>query len=133
MIIAKDFYLLRTPLLPLDVLKEFDGLSHAQLPDKLRSIFSDPLLQEAIYIASPELYQETQKWLQGILTDQKEVNKLVLSLFRYLLRMTTRCTPYGLFAGCAVGSFAGASKIVLDDATRYKKHCRLDMNYVAEL
>lgn len=133
MIIAKDFYLLRTPFLPLNFLEQFDGLAHPQLNDKLKSIFTDPWLQEAIYVASPELYQEFQKWQQGSLTDKKEVNKLVLSLFRYLLRMCSRCTPYGLFAGCALGEFGTATQITLAHPSQYKKHCRLDMNYVAEL
>lgn len=133
MIVAKDFYLLRTPLLPLNVLEQFDGLAHAQLNQRLKIIFSDPYLQEAIYIASPELYQEFEKWQEGKLADGKEVNKLLLSLFRYVLRMSSRCTPYGLFAGCALGEVAENTGISLGDPVEHKKHCRLDMNYVAEL
>lgn len=130
---AKDFYLLRTPILSLNILEEFNGLSHAQLNNKLKTIFTNPLLQEAIYIASPELYEEFQKWHQESLTDKKQINKLVLSLFKYLLRMCTRCTPYGLFAGCAIGYFDQITQIILAHPDQHKKHCRLDMNNVAEL
>lgn len=133
MINAKDFYLLRTPFLPLNFLDQFNGLSHEALPGKLKVIFGDPYLQEAIYIASPELFAECMKWLQGDLTNPKDVNKLVLSLFRYLLRMSTRCTPYGLFAGCALGVTGENTSMVLSDPGKFKKHSRLDMNYVAEL
>lgn len=133
MIVADDFYLLRTPVLPLNFLEQFNGLPHARLQERLENIFTEPYMQEAIYIASPELYQEFQKWLQGYLTDEKDVNKLVLSLFRYLLRMSARCTPYGLFAGCSLGKFSAASQIKLSHPHQHKKHCRLDMNIVAEL
>src|SRR2546423_10416900 len=122
MIVAKDFYLVRTPFLPVNVLEQFDGGSHTDLNERLKEIFARPYLQEAIYIASPELYQEFQKWQQGNLTDKKEVDKLLLSLFRYLLRMTTRCTPYGLFAGCAVGEIGETSQIQLAHPDQYKKH-----------
>jgi thiopeptide-type bacteriocin biosynthesis protein len=133
MIAAKDFYLIRTPLLPLNFLDQFNDISWPQLHDKVKTIFTHPYLLEAIYIASPELYRELMKWQNGRLTDEKEVNKLMSALFRYLLRMCTRCTPYGLFAGCATGRFDEATKVVLASMESHKKHCRLDMNYVAEL
>lgn len=129
MIAAKDFYLLRTPLLPINFLEQFTSLPYNELAGKIRQVFQDPDLKEAIYIASPELYQELIKWLAG----EKETQKLVMALFRYLLRMCTRCTPYGLFAGSAIGTYGPSSFISLADPDQYKKHCRLDMNYVAEL
>lgn len=130
MINAKDFYLLRTPLLPLNFLEQFDNLSHKALSEKLKVTFADPYLQEAIYIASPELFSEFKRWMSGELAD---ADKLVLSLFRYLLRMSTRCTPYGLFAGCAVGVSGEDTSMVLSGPDKFRKHCRIDMNYVAEL
>jgi thiopeptide-type bacteriocin biosynthesis protein len=133
MILAKEFYLLRAPFLPLNFLEQFEELNHAELNDKLKEIFMDFMLQEAIYIASPELFQEFQKWQQGSLKEKKEVDKLISSLFRYLLRMCTRCTPYGLFAGCSLGDFSTTSQITIGHSTQHRKHSRLDMNYVAEL
>lgn len=133
MITDKGFYLLRSPLLPVDFLTRFLQLPYAALADEIKQIFTAPYLAEAIYIASPELSNELRKWQQGLLTGQKDVNKLVLSLFRYLLRMSTRCTPYGLFAGCATGAFDVSTAISLKDPETHRKYCRLDMNYVAEL
>jgi thiopeptide-type bacteriocin biosynthesis protein len=133
MIAVKDFYLLRTPLLPVNFLDQFTQIPYKDLSDKIKEIFHDPYLKEAIYIASPELYQELMKWQQGQLSAEKEVQKLVLSLFRYILRMCTRCTPYGLFAGSTTGQFSDSTHIELAHPDLHKKHCRLDMNYVAEL
>jgi thiopeptide-type bacteriocin biosynthesis protein len=125
MIAVKDFYLLRTPLLPVNFLDQFTQMPYKDLADKISGIFRDPYLLEAIYIASPELYQELAKSATN--------EKLVLALFRYVLRMCTRCTPYGLFAGSATGQFGDATNIELASSYLHKKHCRLDMNYVAEL
>jgi thiopeptide-type bacteriocin biosynthesis protein len=133
MITAKDFYLLRTPYLPLDFLRQFEGVSLSRLSEHLKVTFDDPALQEAIYIASPELFGEFMKWKQGNVTDEKNEQKLVLSLYRYLLRMSSRCTPYGLFAGCAVGRFDEHTRVALAGPANFRKHSRLDMNYVAEL
>ena len=132
MIVAEDFYLLRAPLLPLKILQQFNKLPHGQLSERLKVVFSNARLQEAIYIASPELYEQFSKWQQGYL-HEKEIDKLVLSLFKYLLRMCVRCTPYGLFAGCSMGAVDEVSQIKIASEAMHKKHTRLDMNYVAEL
>lgn len=133
MITNKGFYLLRAPLLPVDFLTRFSALPYAALADEIKQIFTAPYLAEAIYIASPELSNELRKWQEGQLTGEKDINKLASSLFRYLLRMSTRCTPYGLFAGCATGAIGISTAISLEDAAAHRKYCRLDMNYVAEL
>jgi lantibiotic biosynthesis protein len=133
MIRAENFYVVRTPLLPVNIITTLDHITNATLAAVIKEIFRDEYLQEAIYIASPELYQELQKWLQDTSANKKENDKLASALYRYLLRMSTRCTPYGLFAGCATGAPADHSAIRLNNKTEHKKHCRLDMNYVAEL
>lgn len=129
MIRAENFYVVRTPLLPVNIVTQLHHITNASLSPVIKAIFRDEFLQEAIYIASPELYQELQKWL----TTGNENQKLAAALYRYLLRMSSRCTPYGLFAGCATGSLSDHTGIRLDDKQLHKKHCRLDMNYVAEL
>ncbi|NLR78318.1 lantibiotic dehydratase [Chitinophaga eiseniae] len=133
MIRAENFYVVRTPLLPVNTIQQLSHITNATLSTVIKDIFQDACLQEAIYIASPELYQEWQKWQHGTGVSEKDQYKLALTLYRYLLRMSTRCTPYGLFAGCATGETADHTSIQLQEKTAHKKHCRLDMNYVAEL
>lgn len=133
MIKAENFYVVRTPLLPVNIITQLHHITNNTLPAVIKEIFGDLYLQEAIYIASPELYQELQKWLQGNSGNEKNNFKLSAALYRYLLRMSTRCTPYGLFAGCATGELSDRTAIRLNDKSGHKKHCRLDMNYVAEL
>lgn len=133
MIRAENFYVVRTPLLPVNVATELNHITNATLAAVIKETFRDQYLQEAIYIASPELYQELQKWLEDASVNEKDNYKLAAALYRYLLRMSTRCTPYGLFAGCATGDPADHTDIRLNNKAEHKKHCRLDMNYVAEL
>ncbi|SKA31038.1 thiopeptide-type bacteriocin biosynthesis domain-containing protein [Chitinophaga eiseniae] len=125
MIKAENFYVVRTPLLPVNTT---GSLAHPHLVEHIRQILQTPFLREAIYIASPELFGELEKWEQGSQDD-----KLVYSLYRYLLRMSSRCTPYGLFAGCATGAVSEQSGIRLHHYAQHVKQSRLDMNYVAEL
>ena len=130
-----DFYLLRTPVGSVDSLLALNqDLSPDALVAAMREIFSTPFYQEAIYVASPELYQELQKWLDGRISNEKEIEKLITSLYKYYVRMCTRCTPYGLFAGSAMGEISEKpTEISFNQSQKYYKHSRLDMNYVAEL
>jgi len=134
---AFDFYLLRVPLLPYNTLSSLhtdyrnhpDGLTAA-----IKKCFTEPLLQEAIYLASPDLHATLQQWIPGALTlrPQKE-RKLVLTLYKYLVRMCTRCTPYGLFAGCAPGSISGEPTHMVLAGVAHQKVARLDMHYLSAL
>ena len=130
-----DFYLLRMPVVSVEnILSLNKDLKEKPLEICMKEIFSQSFYQEAIYVASPELFQEFQKWQDGTLTNEKEVSKLTISLYKYYVRMCSRCTPYGLFAGSALGSISEKStEISFDEFQKYHKHSRLDMNYVAEL
>ncbi|MBC9929454.1 lantibiotic dehydratase [Chitinophaga qingshengii] len=125
MIQAENFYVVRTPLLPVDTA---GSLAHPHLAQQIQQLLQTPYIREAIYIASPELFRELEKWEQGQPDD-----KLLYSLYRYLLRMSSRCTPYGLFAGCATGTISDQSGIRLHHHRHHVKQSRLDMNNVAEL
>ena len=128
-----DFYLLRLPILAVsDVLHLHKQQNMEGLAKALQNLYQNPTVQEAIYLASPELHHEMLKWLTtGGVQDQR----LLLTLYKYLLRMSSRCTPYGLFAGFATGTIVPSpSQLVLEAAeNRMCRYARLDMNYVAEL
>lgn len=97
------------------------------------TLLKDLRLQEAIYLASPILYNEITKYLAGTMVIPKEVKKLKLSVLRYYTRMSTRCTPFGLFAGISIGEIGDKNEIRLDSYSEYKRHTRLDMNYLCNL
>ncbi|GAB3636803.1 lantibiotic dehydratase [Hymenobacter arcticus] len=131
---AESYYLLRRPLLPVQTVWQLHASTTevAQLLPALLTLFSDPLLQEAIYTASPALHAELLKALATGGTEPKSAEKLALTLYKYTLRMSTRCTPYGLFAGCARGQLGEQTDIAFA-AQPLRAQSRLDMNYVSEL
>lgn len=127
------FYVLRKPLLSVDELfllnKTTPDLQHTE--DFLKQLFSETRLQETLYIASPNLYERFQTWINGENISEKA--KLIQTLFKYYLRMCSRCTPYGMFAGCSVGEFSEETKIAIQDENPFYKHIRLDTNYLSEI
>ena len=85
--------ILRTPL---------KSLKTSFSKEELQQLFTQKEVQEALFLASPNLLTECKKWQNGEITDKTEEEKIVFSLLKYALRMHSRCTPYGLFAGCGV-------------------------------
>lgn len=108
-------YVFRTPLFPY---KDERSLS---------VVLDNSTFEEAVFLGSPELYKEMKEKFLG-----KEC-KLAESLCKYLNRSRTRCTPFGLFAGCSVGELADRTEIELADISQYRRCTRLDMNYLCAL
>ena len=108
---------IRTPLLPFNY-KEID-----------------PIFIEALYIASPDLYNEYLKFISGAIIEPKEINKLKISLYKYLKRATTRCTPFGLFAGVNIGELGSENKVSINGNIEniFRRKTRLDMNVVCAI
>ena len=131
-----NFFILRTPSQSVEDLirlnEEIIKGDEVTLKESIEMIFSQAALQEAIYLASPSLHNELIKWLNHKNLSAKRQDKLVLSLYKYFIRMSTRCTPYGLFAGCEVGSIGGKPTVVTLADQSYK-YARLDMNVLAEI
>ncbi|MEG0519339.1 MAG: lantibiotic dehydratase family protein [Bacteroidales bacterium] len=90
--------------------------------------YSNLLFDEALYLASVEFYQEKQKNQAKGEADQK----IKSSLYKYYSRACTRCTPFGLFAGCSTGDVGLQTKFTLDP-NALERYTRLDMNYVCAL
>lgn len=118
-------FLLRAPLFSFSELKKI-----LKDEDKIIEQYKNPLFQEGIYIASPVLYTELMKFLNQEVTDKKEIERLHNSLFRYLSRMSARCTPFGLLAGCAVGEINCKTNIVLKEGIARKT--RFDMYFLGK-
>lgn len=109
--------IIRTPLKPF---KSSFSLT------ELKELYSTQTVLEALFLSSPVLYYECNKWLNGEYTEGKEQDKLVFSLLKYALRMHTRCTPFGMFAGCGITGIANQYLLLNSHAFR---STRLDMNY----
>ncbi|RYU77918.1 lantibiotic dehydratase [Hymenobacter persicinus] len=99
----------------------------------IRRRLADPAFAEALYLASPELHAESRKWQHGTRpAEPRREEKLLYSLSRYYLRMSSRCTPFGLFASCSVAHWGAADRLVRP-AGPGRRHTRLDMHYLCGL
>lgn len=125
-------FVLRTPLYPLNFIMTLTSKKTISDQD-YKNILKQKIVQEALFLASPPLYYELQKWLNDEQMDKKKEEKLKYSFLKYLSRMSSRCTPFGLFAGCAVGDFGEKTNLVLDNPKNNDRHTRLDMNYLVAL
>ncbi len=67
----------------------------------LRLVWQQEALVEAIEVASLVLARRVQDVCGGQVQQPRRVRRVVESVIRYLLRMTSRATPFGLFAGVA--------------------------------
>lgn len=97
----------------------------------LISAFEIPILKEAIFLSSPILFSQ---WV-NLISFAEVVNKIELektfnSVFKYYLRMHTRCTPFGAFAGVGMGHWQVENKVSIASQSSY---IRLDMKYLHEI
>ena len=104
-------YLFRTPYFPISALSDFEKYLH------------EPVFKEMLQIATPDLSK-------GI---DKGNERSQYAAYRYYQRACTRPTPFGLFAGCSVGTFGENTDILLSEQKEYKRITRLDMNYICAL
>lgn len=126
-IVPFSTYVLRTPLLSLSVY--LDTVENYSI-HKVKQLYQNPLIREAINLASPDLLKELDKWVNrdSNLSDET-TKKLEITLLKYIARMSSRCTPFGLFAGCSMGRIAGETKIILEDSDKFKRFTQFDMQF----
>ncbi len=124
-----DVFCLRTPLLPLDFYLDVTSTSEIS-EEKFKEVWTNETIKEAIFLASPELFAEINKWLVGTIEDPKKVQRLQFSLLKYISRMSSRCTPFGLFAGCSIGHFSKETQIKLLPYLHNNRQTRFDMNFL---
>lgn len=118
------FFVLRSPFLPF---RTFAALADAPWPLLRELIRSDAAVREAIFIASPEVYGAAL----ADLVDPPE--RLQRALLRYVTRMASRSTPFGLFAGVARGTIAKETNLALGGGDQARRHVRLDHGYLSRL
>jgi len=121
-------YVLRTPLFPLSYyLKLIKNYSS----EKAIELYNDnSVLREAINLASPELRTELDKWAVKTSSLSYEKKKaLEYTLLKYTARISSRCTPFGLFSGCSVGNLSSETNIILGSLDNHTRVTQFDMHY----
>lgn len=116
-------FILRTPTFSYEALGEILGDK-----DKFIELLNNPVFVDAISIASPSLASSISNY-------QNEGNskrgRIEESLTRYLERMSTRSTPFGLFSSVTIGHVSKNTKLQVNSLI--EPHFRVDMQLMYEL
>lgn len=134
---SSPFIILRSPLFPYKTLLDAynQGLDEKSFLLELVAFFEkNELAKKALYVGSPSLFREFSTFLESSGTlDAKKEKKLADSLLKYFIRMTTRSTPFGMFAGSSItniqnNSFNLSDKIdvTIEDQVKLKKSISMD-------
>jgi len=143
-----DFFVLRSPSLPLDSLHprggseaeaaaaEPAGRPPEQAREELRQILRELVrreaVREALALASPDLASRLGAWLEGAL-DATATRGVERALLKYLSRMSSRATPFGLFAGVSMGAWGLSSRLSVGPWLASRKTVRLDWGVLETL
>ncbi len=111
-------FIIRTPLNPMNELDKFEQ-EYNQMSTKT---------EDSLFLASPNLLAQLKKQIKN-----SEEEKIKRSFYKYWSRSHTRCTPFGLFAGCQIGKWGDTTKMEIPTAEVIKRHTCLDMNYLCSL
>ncbi len=145
-----DFFVFRTPALAFDEFVQWSGaldapsalddsrrLSEAlesdrkHIRERLCAIAARPDVREALFLASVPLESALERWVRD--PDSKKGRRIERALVRYFSRMCGRATPFGLFAGHSVGERGATTRLELKPRSHYRRHVRLDMDYLTSL
>ena len=125
-----DFFVLRAPTLSLDYYRQLSVEPTEGFPpsDPARSLAAEPRIQRALAVGSLTLLDAVARG--G--SDESRKRKIDSRLLRSLIRMTTRPTPFGLFAGVALGRWGERTDLQLA-ADSFRQRTRPDMAWVMRL
>ena len=132
---ATNNFVYRRPVGSLPELREIDSRIGFN-PDYEKCILNhfknNPEL-DALMLASPSLYQEYVDLKDnGHAYSEKKRNSVLASLYRYILRSHTKCTPFGLFSGVGLGRIS-AGPMTLMPLSHQDAHLRLDTEFLSWL
>jgi thiopeptide-type bacteriocin biosynthesis protein len=141
------FFVLRTPLLPFEEMAAWgEGLEavgslgdpqrldealerdRIRLRARLLAAVTRPEVRDAIFVASPSVDEALEVWQKD--PDSRQGRKLEPAVVAYFSRAAARATPFGLFAGCTTGTIDTQTRLHLQARERYRRHSRLDMDYL---
>ncbi|REA60183.1 hypothetical protein DSL64_16045 [Dyadobacter luteus] len=130
-----EFFLLRRPALSLSSLLAFNKSIDAN-PEQYTDIMMDRFLtrefQEALFLASADLYYSFEKIMQG--DYQGDAKPIYRALYRYFVRMSSRPTPFGTMAGVCTGEIsAEPTKISFPESAKMVTKTQLSFTALARL
>lgn len=127
---SSNFFMIRTPLFPVDIYTKTFCESSLSLDKEeiFNLVKNNNIIKEAILVSSLSLYNELENISK--VKDNRKKEQVLSSLVKYIIRMTTRTTPFGLFSGITRGSFDELIEIKIKDNKENIKRARPDMEWL---
>lgn len=111
---------LRMPLMPCNILNNV-----LFSDDEFERIITDLTFRNAVYLSSPALALELDRFLSGEMKKGSKIERLRAGLTKYVERMSTRCTPFGYLASCSTVELTGEHRLIVSN--NIKENYRVDM------
>lgn len=103
MLSSKNFFLVRTPSFSTNKLEVMNQNIKKKDIESIKEIFNDKFFLDAIYFSSRYFYSVAKGWIENKTIKFDLEDSVLISLYKYYVRICTRATPYGLFAGFSSG------------------------------
>lgn len=103
----------------------------AELTHYIRLLMKDPVLREGVAVSSTSLFETAERIVDGFPVKRKKLLSSAVSLTRYMLRMTDRTTPFGLFASVTKVQVGPTGSAENGDAD--EKSVRLDSGWLHDM
>ncbi len=120
-----DVVVIRSPLLPVERYRTLTD------DDSPLAWLSDPRVLRAIAVGSPSLLGAVERFRESKL-NARDIAKMRAKLLRYQIRMSTRPTPFGLFAGIALAAWGDRTDVRVHSTTS-RTRTRPDMAWLMSL
>lgn len=105
-----DKFMVRVPSLPLETFWKFNNFKFPMYEYINQNDNINSFVKESILLSSETLYDS----LINFPSTKKKIKNLNDGLLKYMIRMSTRPTPFGLFSGVALGEFSDKTKIIVN-------------------
>ena len=144
---SAGFFMLRAPALPAQTFLQLSTAgqlclegrqenldaalqaAHDNCSRVLQELATQPQIMQAVTVASPSLSGGLERMRRGE-GSPKQQKRVLTGLLRYLIRMSTRPTPFGLFSGVASGTFASETGLRLASPALERFRTRPDMSWL---
>ena len=125
---CQDHFMIRIPSYPVHIFNKINDENPSELHSTFHKQANEEFFEESILVASQDLYLS----IKNAPTSNKKKRHLDSSILKYIIRASTRPTPYGLFAGVGLGNFSDHSRVVIDEES-YLKDVRVDAHWLTHI
>ncbi len=128
-----DFFMMRAPILNIEFFKELFDVNQyyqnqQQAKENIIALSQKELFKDIIGTTSPSLQYALERFETD--TDPGKRKIINQSFTKYLIRMSTRPTPFGLLAGLSAGKLGNNTGIKLNSIDSHLKRARPDMEWL---